>query len=701
MGGEVSKEVLTGMAAVVDKLGLEPRTIFGPILDDDGQFPDRADFEALVPIFDRLAAHLPPDQRMEELGTYTFEVPALFHPLRALGLFLDPSKLLVASTGNIRRFFSNIESSVERTAEGVYRVTYRLKDGTSASPNFFRFQAGVIAGLPRLLGLPTAAVKVEADSNSAVFGVELPRSRTLIARLGSFLWVLRNGHSALEALAEQSAALRANNEKLRHEIDERRRAEEALELANRELEARIRERTAALAARNEEQRLILDNAVQGFVTVDADGRMSVERSQVLNRWLGIDENETTLPAALARHNPLLSEWVQEALATIRDELVPLEVALTQLPAELMLGPVELTLEPHPVGGHDDRILLVFSNVGPERARERERAYHEELLIVMERATVESVGISAFLAETDALIARVEMSDPARAVRALHSLKGNARLQGLNSLAALFHALEDDLRDGARLDPIRWRELKARWASARSLLARLVAFGGDGGFRRSALDSLLKSRDEGADYNELRRLTRALTREPIGPRLEQLGAEARRLAARLGRAELQVDIEGGELLVDPKEHGGVLSALVHAVRNAVDHGLEKPEERILAGKPEQGRVRLAAGETGGGWRLIVEDDGRGIDVAALRSRLGAPELSTSDLLLKIFEDFVSSRTEVSEISGRGIGLSALREEVEALGGRCSIETVPGQGTRLRFDFPSRSNARSASKPSRCT
>jgi two-component system chemotaxis sensor kinase CheA len=136
-------------------------------------------------------------------------------------------------------------------------------------------------------------------------------------------------------------------------------------------------------------------------------------------------------------------------------------------------------------------------------------------------------------------------------------------------------------------------------------------------------------------------------------------------------------------------------LVHLVRNAVDHGIESPEQRLAAGKPETATVSIDASRVGDRFLLQVMDDGRGIDPAVVRRnaserRLMPPEelaaLADEQIVELVFAAGFSTSAEISDISGRGIGMDVVRTAVEQIGGRVSLESKVGVGTTVRIDLP---------------
>jgi two-component system chemotaxis sensor kinase CheA len=131
-----------------------------------------------------------------------------------------------------------------------------------------------------------------------------------------------------------------------------------------------------------------------------------------------------------------------------------------------------------------------------------------------------------------------------------------------------------------------------------------------------------------------------------------------------------------------------TAMIHAVRNAIDHGIETPEERQLAGKPAAGVIDLGAERQGGRLIFTLHDDGRGIAWERVRCKAaerGIPSATHDDLARALFVDGLSTRDTVGELSGRGVGLSALRQAVDTLGGTIQVDSMPGQGTTFRFSF----------------
>jgi two-component system chemotaxis sensor kinase CheA len=158
-------------------------------------------------------------------------------------------------------------------------------------------------------------------------------------------------------------------------------------------------------------------------------------------------------------------------------------------------------------------------------------------------------------------------------------------------------------------------------------------------------------------------------------------------------EAILEIRGEETELDKTVIERISDPLSHLVRNAIDHGLELPNERRAAGKPEAGRLRIEASQQGGNIYVEVADDGKGLDrdrlvAKAVRDGLIASdqELTEEEAFALIFRPGFSTAEQITEISGRGVGMDVVRRNLEALGGSITIRSEVGRGTRFRIKLP---------------
>jgi two-component system chemotaxis sensor kinase CheA len=189
----------------------------------------------------------------------------------------------------------------------------------------------------------------------------------------------------------------------------------------------------------------------------------------------------------------------------------------------------------------------------------------------------------------------------------------------------------------------------------------------------------------------------LEREVFATRLVPVGtvlARFHRLVRDLGRdlgKEVDFVLQGGETTFDKSVVDELGEPLLHLVRNALDHGLERPEEREAKGKPRRGTLTLAARQASSLAEVAVLDDGAGIDPERVRRRaaelgIRTEEMDDAAVLELVFLPAFSTRRGVSALSGRGVGLDVVKASVERLGGAVRVRSVPGRGTEFRLACP---------------
>jgi chemotaxis protein histidine kinase CheA len=253
------------------------------------------------------------------------------------------------------------------------------------------------------------------------------------------------------------------------------------------------------------------------------------------------------------------------------------------------------------------------------------------------------------------------------------------------------------------DVERLRELRLRIDERRRELARLV---GDAGApnadpRELRLRLRAVERALATDSEETTELVswfedevKTIAALPLRSILEPMHRAVRDLCRQLGK-EARLSIVGGELSLDRRLLEALQPPLIHLVRNAVDHGIEKPADRVAQSKHREGAINIRVEQVGNILTIEVEDDGKGLDparireVAAQRGVHTEDELaamSTRELYDLLFRSGFSTRGEVTEISGRGIGLDVVRNKVEAAQGHVEVVSVPGQGTRFVITVP---------------
>jgi two-component system chemotaxis sensor kinase CheA len=192
--------------------------------------------------------------------------------------------------------------------------------------------------------------------------------------------------------------------------------------------------------------------------------------------------------------------------------------------------------------------------------------------------------------------------------------------------------------------------------------------------------------------ELQDQVMAVRAQPVKTVFQRMPRVVRDLANALGK-EVRLITHGEDTEVDKTIIEELADPLTHMIRNALDHGLERPEERIAAGKPVEGAITLSAEQRGGRIVITIADDGRGLN----RDRLLAKAVSRgvisadakpspAEIDLLIFHAGLSTAEAVTDVSGRGVGMDVVKQNVEALGGRVNVESEPGRGCTFALSLP---------------
>jgi two-component system, chemotaxis family, sensor kinase CheA len=197
---------------------------------------------------------------------------------------------------------------------------------------------------------------------------------------------------------------------------------------------------------------------------------------------------------------------------------------------------------------------------------------------------------------------------------------------------------------------------------------------------------------GKIVRELQDLSMSMRMVPLRGTFQKMQRVARDLARKSGKS-VDLVTDDGETEIDRHMVDILNEVLVHMVRNAIDHGIEPPEERELGGKPRTGTVRLTAFHSGGTVVVEIRDDGRGLNREkilrkAVAAGLADPDkaLSDNEVFNMIFAPGLSTSDTVTDVSGRGVGMDVVRKGIETLHGRIDINTAPGAGATFTVRLP---------------
>jgi len=486
----------------------------------------------------------------------------------------------------------------------------------------------------------------------------------------------------------------------------------------------IGEREERISAMNARLQGLLDNMRQAILVFDESGCLGIERSRLARQIFGDAAGPETsivdllFPAALASEleREAFRVWLAEAARTsARDfdelvELAPREASLRAGENERLL---ELEFRRAPLAGAGQRFMLLASDVTSQRRLERsaesQARQHQKQLTAMRRLLAGGGQVFVrFLVSARERLSRAEQSLAQdaqltqevleQAFRFVHTLRAEARSFDLERVETLVSDLELAL-SGARHAPL---ESEVRVAAARQLRQGFAClaleleqaeqlFVQSSPIGRRVLDQVTVSRQDvtelfrrfGNRADMLGRLAARLASRPFGEMVSTLPEDLLRWSGREGK-RLELEIEGREVLVPAalcERLGGVLS---HLLRNAVAHGIETPFQRRALGKPDAGRIQLSCQEAAEGVRIEVSDDGAGFDLEALRGRAAGHGQGAEAEIELSFLAGVSTREIPDDLAGHGVGLGAVRDDLEQVGYRVSLSSQPGQGARVRIE-----------------
>jgi two-component system chemotaxis sensor kinase CheA len=469
---------------------------------------------------------------------------------------------------------------------------------------------------------------------------------------------------------------------------------ERLENMNRTLEIKVQERTRELEDRNRDMRLVLDNVNQGFLTVSAAGKLAQERSAIVDKWFGSYQGDVLFDEYISKADPTYAFSFKIGFEALVENNLPRELCVGQMPARLRREGREYRCSYFAIVKDDkfNGLLIVINDVTAELLHARQEAERKEILAMFEALTRDRTGFLAIMDEAESILSKqIFSADPAAQKRGLHTLKGNAGLMGFAIVAKLCHEAEDELADQAvALPKDALSPLESRW---RVLTDALRSFLGDKG--RDVLELSAKEVERlEQEVREGQPTTRILDRlaswwlESADLPLRRLSRYATALASRLGKGDLETEIASHGVRLSPKAWAGFWTDLVHVVRNAVDHGLETPEERARQGKAPRPKMRFSSIISNHRLQVEIEDYGRGVNWSALKrvaEKKGLPSGTEEDLIHAMFSSGVTTSASVTTLSGRGEGLAAVRQQVEDLGGQIAVISKPGGGTCFRFTF----------------
>jgi signal transduction histidine kinase len=462
---------------------------------------------------------------------------------------------------------------------------------------------------------------------------------------------------------------------------------------NQNLEGIVKVRTEALAQRERSLRLVLDSTGDGIVGVRGDGMLAGDSSAAAARWFGTAEAGVSCGAYLFPKDEDRQATFEMGVEQLLSGVFPWEAAVEQLPSRIEHGGrfLELTYRNVDNDSSDVRLLVLVRDVTDRVQSERGEAEAREQQTLVAKLLSDKQGFAAFVTDAERLIQSLDTETEMVLVkRNLHTLKGNVAIYGLGSVARACHAIEDKMAENGDLpDPVDVAALAGLFRAKLTSIEAFLSSIDENIFevKSDEHEALVASLMERKDYQEILRMVETWTWSRTADHLSRLRGQVEHVAKRLGK-RVVVEVEHNDLRLPATYLQAFWPTLVHVVRNAVDHGIEDEALRAERGKSPEGHIKLRTWQTDSQICVEVADDGGGIDLEAVRAKAiekGLP-LPTEDRMAElVLADGFSTRSDVTDLSGRGVGLSATADACRSEGGRLDIETQPGRGVRFVFRF----------------
>jgi two-component system chemotaxis sensor kinase CheA len=499
---------------------------------------------------------------------------------------------------------------------------------------------------------------------------------------------------------------------------------------NQVLERTVAERTASI-------RTLLDNARQGFMSVGADLRIMGEYSVECTRIFEQDIAGLSIAELFYANDHQEAELLESILVEFYDEPDEWkrELIFSLLPDEIKVQDrvVQVEFKFLPDSGHQEEgkaqngvIMVMLTDITETRRLEeqmnRERKRLQMVVHVITHSEDYAQIVRSF--ETFCDTELVELSGGNQSVeekllsvyKSIHTFKGSFALLQFIHIVPKLHELESDLTELlGQEDKPTWDELEQwlrslqlnEWLEPDSLLLKEVLGDAMSEMGMEYEVKLTKAQWQHLERELRMRLTQTEDRlwlaglkqwrfKPLKALIQHYPAYLSELAERNGLLLHPIVLSGGDMPVDPEKLNGLAQSLIHIVRNIVIHGIESPEERIEQGKDEYATVSFSIEHEEDDLVLTISDNGRGIDLDAVRSRAESrgllppydesKPLTNENIANLIFRDQLSTTKQATEWSGRGIGLSAVKTEAEKLGGTVRVLTTKGRGTAFIVKLP---------------
>jgi putative methionine-R-sulfoxide reductase with GAF domain/CHASE3 domain sensor protein/HPt (histidine-containing phosphotransfer) domain-containing protein len=509
------------------------------------------------------------------------------------------------------------------------------------------------------------------------------------------------------------------------------RMREVIEEQNRNLEAKVEERTAELRQKNNDIANMMANMHQGLFTITAGGLIHPEYAAYLEQIFETDRIADRNFADLLFSNTTAgSDSVDQNITGVdaivgEDEMMydfNSHCLMTEMVIKMEDGREKiLELDWDPIiseAGEVDKLMVTVRDVTELKALEAEaEGQKRELAIIGEILAVDAAKFKDFLSSAEGFLADCrglieanttkDLDVIASLFRSMHTVKGNARTYGLSQVTDIVHEVESTYDDLRKNEDVQWNQaqLLEELSGAEDIIGKYaVVFREKLGRDNEASNGVsLDPERVSAWLEKIKTLTQAdmnqnvkgvvseaynmlmsMEAKPLDEVISDVIQSANSLADQLGKGKPNIKIDNAGILIKSYASSTLNNIFMHVFRNAMDHGIEGIEERQQKGKPDSGTIILNVTPDESGANLAVSDDGRGIAISRIYKMAiekgiyqeSDPKPSASDIANLIFSSGFSTADAITDVSGRGVGLDAVKGFLEKEGGSIEVILDPG-------------------------
>ncbi len=438
---------------------------------------------------------------------------------------------------------------------------------------------------------------------------------------------------------------------------------------------------------------LFNNSTNGFLSFGADLLVGKEYSKECERMFGGSISGKSIASLLFWQNDEESVRLGTNLVRIlecKDDFKA-EMLISLLPSTYKINALTLSAKYKLLD--NGLLMLILTDITEELALNEQISKEQSKLKFVVSVFKEKDDVQALVEDFKSFLKNKEQDE---LYKSIHTFKGLFSQFDFYFLPKELHRVEGYISDKKNLDD---NDIKTLGAAIEADMRTLYEIAG-----YDVLSETKKLCISDAELNELEEKLDTLTYDEIKMRLQhfrhrpfyELLASFPRytlaLSARNGKKVKYFDINGGDFAIEPSKYTEFIKTLVHLFRNAIDHGIEDAATREELGKDEEASIQCEVSKKDGFIEIKISDDGAGIDIDKLISKASQKGVAIpQNPLMLVFENGISTKDVATQLSGRGVGLAAVKTELDKLEGSVHIETIKGNGSTFVFNLPTQENA----------